>query len=60
MGVVDFVGRGKPSNPPAAIFPLAECGRPTGSFHPRAVDKPQKAGEFCTKGHVFRTKVVDF
>lgn len=49
MGVVDFVGRGKPSNPPAAIFPLAECRRPAGSFRPRAVDKPQKAGEFCTK-----------
>ena len=44
MGVVDFVGRGKPSNPPAAIFPLAECGRPTGSFRPRAVDKPPKSG----------------
>lgn len=44
MGVVDFVGRGKPSNPPAAIFPLAECGRPAGSFRPRAVDKPPKNG----------------
>ena len=60
MGVVDFVGGGKPSNPPTAIFTLGECGRPAGSFRPRAVDKPQKTGEFCAKDHVFRTKVVDF
>lgn len=60
MGVVDFVGGGKSSNPPAAIFLLAECGMPAGFFRPRAEDKPQKAGEFCAKDHVFRTKVVDF
>lgn len=60
MGVVDFVGGGKPSNPPAAIFTFAEYGMPAGFFRPRAVDKPQKVGEFCAKGHVFRTKVVDF
>ena len=44
MGVVDFVGGGKPSNPPAAIFLLAECGMPSGFFRPRAVDKPPKNG----------------
>lgn len=60
MGVVDFVGGGKPSNPPAAIFTLGEYGRPAGSFRPRAVDKLQKTGEFFAKDHVFRTKVVDF
>ena len=44
MGVVDFVGGGKSSNPPAAIFLLAECGMPAGFFRPRAVDKPPKNG----------------
>ena len=60
MGVEDFVGGGKSSNPPEAIFTLGEYGRPADSFRPRAVDKPPKMGEFSAKGHVFRTKVVDF
>ena len=49
MGVVDFVGGGKASNPPAAIFTLAECGRPADSFRPRAVDRPPKNGGVLRK-----------
>lgn len=45
MGVVDFVGGGKSSNPPAAIFTFAECGMPSGFFRPRAEDKPPKSGD---------------
>ena len=45
MGVVDFVGGGKPSKPPTAIFTFAECGTPSGFFRPCAEDKPPKSGD---------------